>query len=298
MWQCRSPRRSSTVTSRGTSKPFASSPAVLAQLGRDPRQAEPLVDLLLGRAAHRLAGLVVEDPVLGDVHAAADRRLAQRDVVARRAGEVLQQVAELVGLDDPQVDAQAVVRAAARGVLPGVARGLQRVDARQRGGQRGRVRRGGDDVQVLHRVGEPARGARDLDVHRRGVGAQRLGDLLADLERGRQDHALRRLVGGAGLERGEHALLELHAEALRVAQPAGLGRLAQRVDRVDAELVVHRAHALRADAGQAGDRGEAGRDAVAELPQRRDGPRVDHRLDLLLERLADARQASSRGPAS
>ena len=81
--------------------------AALAQLGRDPRHAEPLVDLLLGRAERRLAGRVVEDPVLGDVQAAADRRLAQLHVVLARAGEVLEQVAELGGLDDAQVDGQA-----------------------------------------------------------------------------------------------------------------------------------------------------------------------------------------------
>ena len=55
--------------------------AVLAQLRRDPRQAEALVDLLLGRAAVGLARRVVEDPVLADVQPLAHRRLAQRDVV-------------------------------------------------------------------------------------------------------------------------------------------------------------------------------------------------------------------------
>ena len=72
------------------------------------------VDLLLGRAAQRLAGRVVEDPVLGDVQPAPDGRLAQRHVVRLGAGEVLQHVAELVRLDDLQVDLHAGVRGRAR----------------------------------------------------------------------------------------------------------------------------------------------------------------------------------------
>jgi hypothetical protein len=62
----RSPPRSGAGSRRRGRLELA---AVLAQLGRDPRQAEALVDLLLGRAAVRLAGRVVEDPVLGDVQA-------------------------------------------------------------------------------------------------------------------------------------------------------------------------------------------------------------------------------------
>ncbi len=93
--------------------------AVLAQLGLDVGEAEPLVDLLLARARVRGAGGVVEDPVLGDVQPAPHRRFAQRRVVRPRAGEVLQQVAELRGLGDPQVDRHARVRARPR---PGLAR--------------------------------------------------------------------------------------------------------------------------------------------------------------------------------
>ena len=79
--------------------------AALAQLRRDPGQAEQLVDLLLGRAAMRGAAGVVEQAVLADVQALAHRALAQRHVVLLGAREVLPEVAELVGLDDAQVDA-------------------------------------------------------------------------------------------------------------------------------------------------------------------------------------------------
>ena len=141
--------------------------AVLAQLGRDPRQPEERVDLLLGRAAVRLAGRVVEDAVLGDVQAAADDRLAQRHVVVLRAGEVLHDVAELVGLDDAQVERDARVRARPRRVVLGARRLLDEADLAERGEQRGRVGRGRDDVEVLDRVDHAPRRARELDAVRR-----------------------------------------------------------------------------------------------------------------------------------
>ncbi len=58
---------------------------VLAQLGRDPGVAEVLVDLLLVGSLERLVALDVKDAVLADREAAADRVLAQRDVVVLRA---------------------------------------------------------------------------------------------------------------------------------------------------------------------------------------------------------------------
>ena len=98
MWLCRSPRMSAELDqlgSRACRRRAVELAAVLAQLRLDVGEAEPLVDLLLGRARARFAGGVVEDPVLGDVQAAAHGGLAQRGVVRARAGEVLQQVAEL-----------------------------------------------------------------------------------------------------------------------------------------------------------------------------------------------------------
>ena len=81
----------------------------LAKLRLDVGVAEPLVDLLLGRAAMHLAALGLGDPVLGDREPARDRVLAQLHVVRGGAGEVLEQVAEGIGGDDPQIDRDAVV---------------------------------------------------------------------------------------------------------------------------------------------------------------------------------------------
>ena len=82
---------------------------VLAQLGRDPRVAEPLVEPLLGAVGVHLAGLDLLDAVLGDRELAAHGFLAQGDVVLLRAREVLEEVAVGLGRHDAQVEAQALV---------------------------------------------------------------------------------------------------------------------------------------------------------------------------------------------
>ena len=76
----------------------------LAQLRLDVGVAEALVDVLLGRAELDLAALGLGDPVLGDREAAGHRLFAQLHVVGLGAGEVLEQVAEGLRGDDPQVD--------------------------------------------------------------------------------------------------------------------------------------------------------------------------------------------------
>ena len=132
----------------------------LAQLGLDVGEAEALVDLLLGRVARDLARLGLEDPVLGDREALLHRPLAQVDVVGGRAGEVLEQVAVGVGLDDPQVDRDPVVGDDPRPGGAGGARLRGELVLGQRHGQRLRVARGRDQVDVLARLGAPPRRAR------------------------------------------------------------------------------------------------------------------------------------------
>ena len=83
---------------------------VLAQLGRDELVAEELVQLLLVAVRDRLAGLGVEDAVLGDREPAPLRLLAHGDVVVLRAREVLEEVAVALGRNDAEVEAEAVSR--------------------------------------------------------------------------------------------------------------------------------------------------------------------------------------------
>ena len=111
---CRSPRRSSCSISRG-SRPVARQldlAARLAQLGRDPVQAERAVDLLLGAPGHDLAASpgvrLAREPVLVQRQALVVRHAAQLDVVLLAAGEVEQRRAERLRRHQPQVHLQAV----------------------------------------------------------------------------------------------------------------------------------------------------------------------------------------------
>ena len=195
--------------------------AVLAQLRRDVGQAEALVHRLLGLAPQRLAGRVVGDPVLGDVQALAHGALAQAHVVVLGPREVLQQVAELVGLDHAQVDADAVVGPGARRVGAGVAGRLDQVDVGERRRERRGVGGGGDDVEVLDRVGEAPDAAGDLDPDRRRVPLQLGDDRVGQLDRAREQDARRRLLGDPGRERLQDRLLELGPEALDRPRASG-----------------------------------------------------------------------------
>ena len=152
---------------------------------------EQLVDLLLRRA--RVRDAVVDHAVLGHVEAALDRRRAERLVVLPGAGEVLEQVAEVLRRDDPEVDRQAVV---GHRLHPGGALVLHLADQRQLGERRGervRVARGGHDVEVLAALGPAPRRPRHLHP----VGGRMLADRghegIGDLERlGESRRGLRR----------------------------------------------------------------------------------------------------------
>ena len=89
-------------------------------------------------------------------------------------------------------------------------------------------------------------------------------------------------------QRLEQLLLDLRAEPAQLADLLLLGGRAQRVERVDAELVVEPPRALRPEARQVHDRDQPGRELVAQLLRGRDVAGLVERVDLLLERLADA----------
>ena len=263
--------------------------AALAQLGRDPRQAEPLVDRLLARAAQRLARFVVEDPVLGDVQAAADRALAQRHVVGLGAREVLEHVAELVGLDDLEVDLHPRVGGHAGARVARGLHGLHELELAERARERLRVAGRGDDVEVLDGVGAAAQRAGHLDPVARGMLAQGGEDLLRDRLGAREHHPWGRPA--RGLVAGQRLLelrLGLQPEAAQLPDRARLERRPQRVQRVDAELVVELAGALGPEAGQAHELDQARRELRPQLHEGRDVARLVERAQLLLERLADA----------
>ena len=83
--------------------------SVLAQLRRDPGQAETAVDILLGGPGD--AFLALENAVLVDLQPLGLREAAQLDVVVLRAGEVLKGGAEALRRHNSQVNLKPLSRA-------------------------------------------------------------------------------------------------------------------------------------------------------------------------------------------
>ena len=210
---------------------------ILAQLGRDPLQTKPSVDLFLGRTRDGVATSDGSKPVLGETQALASCSLAQRHVVRLRTGEVLQERAPLRRLDHPQIDLHPVVQHD-RGLR--VAKRRDVLHTRVLGKtleERRRVVRGGNEIDVADRLLATTQRAGDLGRHTAGLGTQhrdeRLGSLECVVE---QDHVLTRTA--PGLQGLENPGLLLLAEPLQLAHmPCLAGRL-ERLGGIDAELGV------------------------------------------------------------
>ena len=162
--------------------------AHLAQLGRNPVEAERGVDLLLALAGD--ANLVgdPEQAVLVQLEALADGAVAQRDVVGLRSGEVLQRGAAAVGGDEAQVGLEAALDEDARFRLAVAEHALDQTVLDEVVHQR-RRRAGGEQVEVAAGVAAAPQAADRLDRgirralaqvgHERGGGIVRVGQQVA-----------------------------------------------------------------------------------------------------------------------
>ena len=158
------------------------------------------------------------------------------------------------------------------------------------GGEPKRIGGGGDHVEVLDAVGHPARRAAELDPDRGRVGPELLEQLLTRGERAVEHDPLARFPGSRLTERAEDRLLGLRPEPLERPDSVLLGGGAERVERVDPELLVQPPRPLGPEPGQSRDLDQAGRELRAQLDQRRNRPVVGEREHLLLDDPPDARQ--------
>ena len=145
--------------------------APLAQLGRDLRQAERVVDLRFGPPGHERPIIHAKETVLVQLEPARDRPVAQRDVVRFRSGEILHgRAAALLG-HEPKIGLNAAPEPNARLGFALTEDAFDELVHRER---RHHVRVGArrEDVDVARRVGAAADAADVVEDHRRAFRAQ------------------------------------------------------------------------------------------------------------------------------
>jgi hypothetical protein len=143
---------------------------VLPELRRDVRQTEPGVELLLGGDGFVVSGPFLGEAVLGDVDAHLYSPLPERDVVGLAAREVVQERAERLGLDDPQVHLHPATRY--KDLSRPVGEDLvHEWLLREGAGEGPLVCARGDEVEVSDSLLLAPQGTRDLRPHRGRVRA-------------------------------------------------------------------------------------------------------------------------------
>ena len=233
-----------------------------------------------------------EDAVLRDRQALAHRELAQADVVGRRAGRVLEEVAERLGGTHGELEAHAGV---------GRHRGA-RVAARQLPRSDGRVRE--RVLQVRGALASPRPGRCRARSRDRAAGSRRPRPARRGRRRGgrgrsprpraaRWPMGTRSSAASSAASRASSAARRASVVApkpgRRVAGPRRAPRPGRRRSPRPSSLPQRRGP-LGADAVEPGDRGEAGRDPVAQLREGGDVAGLDQLDDLGLEGRADVRQ--------
>ena len=218
-----------------------------------------------------------------------DRLFAQLHVVGGGPGEVLEQVAERLRGDDPQVDRDPVVGLGPDPVRPGGAGGGDQRVRSQVLGQRRRLLGRRDQVDVLAGLGPAPGRAGDLDPVGAGVVAERRRELLGDGPHRREQDPPRPLAGLAqALHRRQHVFLDLRPEPFQVADPLGLGRLLQLVEGRDPELVEQAARGFGAETRDPRDLDQRRRELRLQLLRSRDLTGLDQGVDFPRQGVADA----------
>ena len=204
-----------------------------------------------------------------------------------RAGEVLQEVAEALRGHDAQVEPEALLRHDRRlrvAVRDDLEHARQRREER---GQRCRVGRGRDHVEVSEALAPAAHaaGLGHLDGHR--VRAKRLDHVANDRQPDPEQAPPRRIVSHPLLERRQDLHLAPLAQPLEVTQATLVRGSAQLGQAGHSELAPDPRGRLRPEPGQPQEDGHLARDLGAPLRERVHLAVLDRLDDLRLDRLAD-----------
>ena len=229
--------------------------AILAQLGRNPRQSHGAVHGFLG--VTRYAYFAHEHTIFVDLELALLAKAPDFDVVRLRAGEVLQCGAEASGRHHAQVHLQPALQAHG-GARLAVGEHILDLVVFHKAVHHVRCALGRrQDVEVTHGLLAAPVAAGDLDLLHVArplqVRHQRLGVLGGDgqLEAWRLLRVRRQGVADGGLG--------LVAETGQLANFPVACRALELLERIDLELLVQRLHALWTEAGDFQQLGKRGR---------------------------------------
>jgi hypothetical protein len=233
-------------------------PGILAQLGRNPREADGGIDLFLGGGRHASAARLPEDAVLGHLQLPLQGHLANADVVLLGPREVHEGGAERFGFHHAQIDLDAFAvpdRRLRRPLLEHLG------DVREAGEglhDDAGMLRGHEDVDVAHRRLAAADRPGQADALDLGQSLERMHDGAADRQGFPQRHPL--LPALHELDAVKNALLRLRLDAGKAAQLAAFRQPLQLGKAGDA-LPVEPARRLGTDSGDAHQLDHAGRDS-------------------------------------
>ncbi len=260
----------------------------LAELRRDPRQAERAEDFFFAGGAGR-GGLLVDglEAPLAHAEPAAERAMAHGDVMLLGTRKVMEREIELLGRDDAEVGLEAVLEAHAGLRLAVGGDFLHARVGDEPVHDRLGFRRGHEEVEVTDRLAGAAERAGGFGERDLREGAESREDRFGD--GGRFVPAVALAVGDAVLDALEDLLLRLRAEALELGDRAGFADLLQLREVFDRKLRPERADLLRAEAGNLHHFEEAGGDRSLELLVERQDAIAAERRDLIDERLAETR---------
>ena len=235
----------------------------LAQLGRDPRQAERGVDALLRLTGDALVVTHPEEAVLVQLESESKCAVAEGDVVRLGAGEVLHRRAAARGRHEAEIRLLAASQQHTRLGLAPAEHALDKAVGREpvHDGGRGADR---EHVEIAARFAAAPEAPDRDELH--------VGFLLPQ-----QGHERRRCFGGVGHQvaagmapvigqRLEHRLLLAGTHSADLADAAVLQRGFEIVERVDSQLRVQLAHGPRADALQPHQIEEGWRELGEQLP--------------------------------